>query len=191
MMFVLLASASPRRAALLRQMGVDFEVRPAEIDEGVGETLPPRDHAVELACRKARQVAAGAAPSAADLVLGADTVVAAGEQIIGKPGDRNEAEQILRQLMGTTHRVITGVCLIDPRRGREETFAEETRVRMRPMTEAELRAYLDSGGWRGKAGAYGIQESADPFVEVLEGSFDNVVGLPPERLAEVLRTMMA
>ena len=190
-MSVVLASASPRRAALLRQMGLDFEVRTAAIDESVGEALSPRDHAVELACCKARQVAAEMASGAADLVIGADTVVAAGEQIIGKPADRDEAEHILRQLMGTTHRVITGVCVIDRKRGQEEAFAEETRVRMRPMSEAQLRAYLDSGGWRGKAGAYGIQEDADPFVEVLEGSFSNVVGLPTERLAEVLRTMNA
>lgn len=178
---IVLASASPRRRELLAAAGVPFEVRPADIPEELDE-FPgdARAAALELASRKARAVAALQAPGT--LVIGSDTVVAVPEagslRLLGKPADEAEARAMLAGLSGSRHQVLTGVSVCAAGGG-EERDVERTYVTMRPITTAEVDAYVASGEWRGKAGGYAIQENADAFVTALEeGGFDNVVGLP-------------
>ena len=126
------------------------------------------------------------ASSDSEWVIGADTIVAHGSTIIGKPADRRDAERILRTLSGTRHRVITGLCVVLPREGLSLVDHVVTTVEMKQLSDRELAEYLDTNLWEGKAGAYGIQDEQDPFVMACEGSFSNVVGLPMERLGEVL-----
>jgi septum formation protein len=186
---LVLASASPRRRALLRAAGLRFEVLPTGEPEEVAPGTPPAEAALELAVRKARAAAGrlGAGPA---LVLAADTVVALpGGRLLGKPADATEAAAHLRALSGTTHSVVTGICLREVPSGAEETFAVETRVTMRDLAEEEILAYASSGEGRDKAGGYALQETAgDRFVTGLRGSRSNVVGLPVE---EVLRRLEA
>ena len=121
------------------------------------------------------------------LILAADTVVSLAGELFGKPTGIDDARRILSALAGTTHEVITGVTLYEPATGRRMIRHETTRVTMRPMTDAQLAAYLQGGLWQGKAGAYGIQDRDDAFVETLDGRFDNVVGLP----IGLVKTMLA
>lgn len=182
---LILASASPRRAELLRNHGYEFEVRPPPHPEPDthGTRLSPREHAEAASHFKARSVAGVLREDA--LVLGADTVVACEGRIFGKPADRRDACRILGALTGTTHEVITGVTLLDTRRRTRLIRHDVTRVTMRRMSPAEMEAYMSSGDWEGKAGAYGIQDHGDAFVECIEGSFTNVVGLPLELLSRM------
>lgn len=181
---LILASGSPRRRRLLTEMGYQFGV----IVPGVDETLLPdaeaADEAERIAVAKAREVARRAPPA---VILAADTLCALDGEVIGKPADREDARCILRRLSGTRHHVITGLCVLDPRTGRAVSESVATAVVMKPMTDAQIRDYVDSGESDGKAGAYAIQETGDRYVERIEGSFDNVVGLPTERLAVLLR----
>lgn len=124
--------------------------------------------------------------AASSLILAADTVACRDGRIFGKPRDREDARAILRSLCGTTHEVLTGVTLLSPSTGRRDIRLARTVIHMRAITEADLTAYLDTGEWRGKAGAYGIQDHGDAFVESIDGSFTNVVGLPMEMLAEMI-----
>lgn len=181
---LILASASPRRAQLLREAGYEFTVRPSPYEEPAeGLNQPPAQHAESLSYFKARSVAD---ELSAGIVLGADTVVAYGGHIFGKPADADDAKRILGTLAGTTHEVITGVTLIDAAGERRLIKHEITRVRMRPMSLAALDAYIATKAWQGKAGAYGIQDHDDAFVECMDGSFSNVVGLPMELLGCML-----
>lgn len=183
-----LASASPRRRDLCQEKGYRFRVEVSEVAEP--STLPfgtPEAYATHTAWLKASSVAA----RVPECVVGADTVVAADDgDIIGKPLDRADAERILRTLMGTRHRVITGICLALPDLRVCLVDHVTTTVEMRPLTDDDFRAYLDTGLWMGKAGAYGIQDKEDPFVASIDGSFSNVVGLPMERLDELLAIVM-
>jgi septum formation protein len=120
------------------------------------------------------------------VILAADTVVALDGCIFGKPKDRDDARQMLSQLSGTTQEVITGVAIMHPSEGRQIIDHDVTRVTMKKMSDDELEAYLDGGEWEGKAGAYGIQGKADRFVEKVEGSYTNVVGLPMELVLDRL-----
>ena len=176
-MTLILASSSPRRKALLAQAAIEFRAESPATDEVAPEQGDPHRVALENAEAKARAVAG-------DLVLGADTVVAVGDRLLGKAKDAGEARAILEALSGTTHRVVTGVAL----RAQESVFLRsvETRVTMRVWSDAEIDAYIESGEWRGKAGAYAIQESADRFVTRIEGPYDNVVGLPVDAVRELL-----
>lgn len=181
-MRLILASASPRRRELLAQIGiVPDAVRPAEIDETPRPGELPRPYCIRMAREKA--LAAEAGPD--DLLLSADTTVAAGRRILGKPEDAAEAEAFLRLLSGRRHRVTTAVAL---RRGeRLWQRSVETRVRMKRLSESELAAYLASGDWRGKAGGYAIQGPAGAFIPWISGSFTAVVGLPLAETANLLR----
>ena len=144
----------------------------------------PAEWAAELALLKARTVS-----KRIDrwIVLGADTIVVAGGQVYGKPADEYDARRILSTLMHTPHEVITGVALVDAATGRRELLHDTTRIVMSPMTAEQFDAYIASGLWRGKAGAYGIQDHEDAFVREIDGSFSNVVGLPMELVGEMLR----
>ncbi len=194
---IVLASASPRRHALLRQAGVLFEIEPADIDETIDRTLDAGAAAEDLALRKARHVARQRQGTAPVRVLAADTLVVLGDvdpsgapdrrRFLEKAADAAEAAEMLGALSGTRHRVITGIALVDPARGLERSDHETTWVTMRAIRTDEVEAYVASGEWRGKAGAYAIQESADRFVVNLEGGgFDNVVGLPVARTLALL-----
>ena len=180
---LVLASASPRRRELLKQLGRPFQVIAPDADESLPEGASPARAAEELATRKAESVAALLHEG---LVLGADTLVAAGARIVGKPRDRAHAIEILEMLNRQRHFVITGICLIDVRSRRRRVASERTAVVMRSMTRAQIEAYVDSGEAMGKAGAYAIQETGDRFVELVEGSLSNVVGLPMERVRQLI-----
>lgn len=187
----ILASASPRRVSLLREAGFVFEIEPADIDESdVPHGLTPQDLALYLAREKARAVASRHA-SESWVVLAADTVVAEGSELFGKAESPEEALAILRRLSGTRQSVITGVSVKRSDGHGEECEAAESVVEMKALTEEQIREYVAGGEWRGKAGAYGIQDhdpDNDPFVKLVSGTFDNVVGLPVELTKRLLRT---
>jgi septum formation protein len=182
---LILASGSPRRAELLRAQG--FAVRivqpPLHEPEELSDDIKPAAQAEALSYFKARSVR----PLVKEgVIIGGDTVVTLAGRCFGKPADREDARRILENITGTTHQVITGVTLLDAATGRRRIEHDTTEVTMRRMTGEELAAYLDSGAWEGKAGAYGIQDRADAFVERIRGSFTNVVGLPMELLTRML-----
>ena len=180
---LILASTSPRRSDLLRQLGLDFQVIAGRIEEIQPEHLTPREIAQVNAYRKAR-VVAKKHPDA--LVLAADTIVCLGGEIFGKPADRAEAVRILETLQGCTHQVITGVCLVHLRQHRQTVFAVSTSVKFRALLAPDIERYLAKIDPLDKAGAYAIQEQGDEIVQEISGSFSNVVGLPLERLQEEL-----
>ena len=180
---VILASASPRRAELLREIVPEFQVIPGQTDEFQPEQFSPVESSMLNAWRKAR-VIAKRFPEA--LVIGADTEVCLGLRVFGKPTDRADAERMLSELAGRTHLVITGVCLLHLRRHQQRVFAVITRVTFLPLDTPEIADYLDTINPLDKAGAYAIQQNGDTIVEKIEGSFSNVVGLPVERLREEL-----
>nr|WP_254367892.1 Maf family protein [Paracoccus sp. Z118] len=181
---MVLASASPRRLDLLAQIGiVPDAVIPADIDETPLKGEPPRDYARRMASEKAAAVTSGAGGA----VLAADTVVTAGRRILGKPEDEAEATAFLRLLSGRRHKVMTSVTLLHEGRARDRLV--ETTVRFRPLTAAEIAAYVATGDWRGKAGGYGIQGPAAAFAPWLQGSFTAVVGLPLAETAGLLASI--
>ncbi|MBI2570308.1 MAG: septum formation protein Maf [Candidatus Schekmanbacteria bacterium] len=187
---VLLASASPRRAALLRQVGIPFEVLATQADEAFPEGMAPAAAARRVAERKAeaagaaRQGDAGVRWSA---VLGADTIVVVAGEVLGKPRDADEARHMLKRLSNRSHEVITGVALLWSRPERRlESWSERTIVTFRAVSDEEIDAYVQSGGPLDKAGAYGIQEQAGAFVERLDGCCFNVMGLPLAKLTQRL-----
>lgn len=181
----ILASASPRRKQLLERAGYRFEVIASRVDESVFEAagLDCGETAKQLALAKAKDVAAGRRDQ---LVMGADTVVDLAGKVIGKPADAADAESITRELFSRPHKVITGVALVCLERGIEIAEADTTVVVPRKLTEAQIAGHIASGNWEGKAGAYGIQETGDAFVERIEGSFTNVMGLPMELVEKLL-----
>jgi septum formation protein len=181
---LILASASPRRQELLREAGYAFEVHPADVDESDHPPgLAPAALAAYLADRKAEAVAARFADA---VVLAADTVVARGDTALGKPADARHAREMLASLAGTNHSVITGVTVLCPARGLRLQAVATSAVSMRPLSNAEIDAYVATGQWQGKAGGYGIQDR-DPFVTRITGSLTNIVGLPMEETGGLLR----
>jgi nucleoside triphosphate pyrophosphatase len=176
---LILASASPRRAELLREMGLKFRVVSSDAPEVSHEQLTARELCQLNAYRKARSIAK-IIPDA--LVLGADTLVHHGTRLFGKPANLAEAEQMLEYLQGSTHQVVTGVCLVHLRRFRQRIFADTTHVTFRSLNGKQIRYYLGAVNPLDKAGAYAIQEKGDLIVDKITGSFSNVVGLPVERL---------
>ncbi|HEX7469345.1 MAG TPA: Maf family protein [Verrucomicrobiae bacterium] len=182
---LILASASPRRAGLLRQLDLKFQVLPGDATELSDDQLSPFEICQLNAHRKARAVARKF-PDA--LVIGADTLVFLDRKILGKPATLAEAQTMLEKLQGRTHQVVTGVSLIHLRVHRESVFAVSTDVRFRALTAKQIRHYLSQMNPLDKAGAYAIQEHGDLIIEEISGSFSNVVGLPLERLeAELSR----
>ncbi|MGA2176991.1 MAG: Maf family protein [Verrucomicrobiota bacterium] len=185
---LILASASPRRAELLRQLGLEFQIVPPDLPEVPGGQLSAGEVAQINAYRKARAVSKKF-PDA--LTLGVDTVVALGNALFGKPATLAEAEKMLLTLQGKTHLVVTGVCLIHLRAHRQLLFSEQTEVTFRPLTLAQIRRYHAQVNPLDKAGAYGIQEKGDVLVASISGSFSNVIGLPLERLEAALAAFTA
>lgn len=197
-MKIILASASPRRRELLKQIGLDFEVIVSQTEEKIAQT----DAALvveELSAQKAGEVLSrlAAVPGEAHeagrkaeetpedvLVIGADTVVSAGGQILGKPGSRKEAAEMLSKLSGNTHEVCTGVTLLYRAGGgvQKKTFHETTRVTFYPMSGQEISEYVSTCDCMDKAGAYGIQGFCARYIKGIEGDYNNVVGLPVGRI---------
>lgn len=179
---LILASGSPRRRELLAQAGFVFRVAVADIDETRRADEAPAAYVSRLALEKAQAVAPQF-PEA--LVLGADTTVVLGDEVLGKPSDREEARQMLLALAGKTHEVLTGIAVVG--RGQQRTHVERTRVTFSVPTEHELETYIASGDPLDKAGAYGIQGYAARWIPAIEGDFFNVVGLPLAATVALLR----
>ena len=182
----ILASASPRRIQLLRQIQIEAEVIPSHIEESV-HGLGPKETVMTLSRQKAADVAARQGEGA--VVIGADTVVAIEDKILGKPSDKKEAAAMLALLAGETHQVYTGVTVLPPHGESSLTFCERTDVTVYPMTEDEIVAYVDSGEPMDKAGAYGIQGRFAAHIQKIQGDYNNVVGLPLSRLYRELLEM--
>jgi len=189
---IVLASASPRRQQLLKDAGIEFVVRPANIDE----IHQPGEGAAYFAERMARDKARAIRASAPDsVVLGADTIVVARDQVLGKPTDAADAVRMLRLLTGRQHFVITGVCLIGTEfqgtasQGTdfEDVRSEKTAVHFAALTDAEIRDYVATGEPMDKAGAYAIQGHASRWISKIEGDYSNVVGLPVDLVRRMLQ----
>jgi septum formation protein len=185
---LILASTSPRRAELLRQLRVEFRVVVSDATEVMHEHLSPQEICQLNAHRKTRAVAKKIPD---ELVLGADTLVFLDDEIMGKPRDLADARRMLKRLRGRTHQVVTGVCLMHLRTHRERIFAVSTDVLFRSFTEATITDYLAAVNTLDKAGAYAIQQHGEWIVSEISGSFSNVVGLPLERLATELQLWTA
>lgn len=173
---VILASASPRRAQLLTAAGIPFEACVRPVDESPREGEPAAAYVARLAADKAQAVAAARAGDGRP-VLGADTAVVVDAEILGKPADEAEAARMLARLQGRDHDVLTGVALLSPQ-APPRVAVERTRVTVQPMTADEIAAYLATGEWRDKAGAYGIQGAMARHIQAISGSYTTVVGLP-------------
>ncbi len=182
-----LASASPRRAQLLEYLGLSFQTVISQAEEADTHGGSVENTVLENARRKARAVA-GQVGGETDIVIAADTLVALGDRILSKPSNAEAALASLRSLSGTTHRVLTGLALVSKKFGMRETTAE-TRVTFHKLTEAEMLAYTQTNEPYDKAGGYGIQGLACLFVERVEGSYSNVMGLPTETLLTELAAL--
>lgn len=199
---IVLASASPRRKELMELAGFDFEIWPSRKEEIISSEKPS-DVCVELSKQKALDVAAQIRTYNENhpditteqdiLVIGADTIVALKDVILGKPVDEEDAKRMLRSLSGETHSVFTGVTFVfmskDGRVG-EYSFSDETKVSFYDVSEDEIKDYVDTGDPLDKAGAYGIQTGAALFVKAIEGDFYNVVGLPIARMLHELKSIV-
>lgn len=183
---LVLASSSPRRRELLEAHGYQVEVVAPPIKEPTtaDRDLPPAQLAQALSYFKAQSVGMSIDSG---FILAGDTIAALGRRVFGKPADRADAARILSALSGTTHDVITGVTLLDAATGERAIRHETTAVTLRRLSADQLEAYLESNAWMGKAGAFGIQDRDDPFVERIDGSFTNVVGFPMELIDRMLR----
>lgn len=185
---IILASASPRRRELLDMVGIPFSVCPSQGEEQIRGSSP-KEVVEELCEQKAREVFLKT--SGEVLVIGADTVVSAEGNILGKPKNRKEAIQMLKKLQGASHEVYTGVTMLsrDENGEQQKTFHVMTAVEFYPMSEEEIESYVDTGEPMDKAGAYGIQGKAGIFVKEIRGDYNNVVGLPVARLYQELKQM--
>lgn len=170
---IILASASPRRQELLKNIFDSFEIIPADVDEAITDDTTVEKRPEKIAQRKALFVAEKHPDS---LVIGCDTAVIIDDIMLGKPKNKQDAENMLNMLSGRVHKVITGNCLAQ--NGRIKSFSVETEVEFYNLTKAEIDNYLSSDEWRDKAGAYGIQGKAGLFVKQIKGDYNNVVGLP-------------
>lgn len=185
---IILASASPRRVELLSSAGIEFEVVPGDVDEGLRPGEAPEDYVMRLARAKAEDVARKAGGR---FYIGADTIVVCDGEIMGKPKDSFDAERMLNKISGISHEVVTGFTVYDKERDGIITDAVRTTVYFKPLRDAEIHAYIATGCPFDKAGAYAIQGGAAYMVQKIEGSYSNVVGLPLCEVVDVLRRMGA
>jgi septum formation protein len=184
---LILASSSPRRQELLARLGIAFTVEPSHLPEEPPPGAPPAEAIVALALAKARAIAR-VLPAPGSVVLGADTEVVLDGELLGKPRDGADAARILRRLRGRVHEVITGLALVEVGpRGRQETAAVTTRVRMADSADEEIEAYVATGEPFDKAGAYAVQGLGGRLVAEVDGCFTNVVGLPVETTRRLLQ----
>ena len=196
---IILASQSPRRKELLEQIGLEFEICPAQGEERITKSIP-EEVVMELSKQKAEEVAAMVSSFGEEhkdittpsdiLVIGADTVVAYDGKILGKPVDEADAKRMLTMLSGNTHSVFTGVTLVlidKSGRAGELVFYEKTDVKMHAMSETEIDRYIATGEPMDKAGSYGIQGKCAIYIEKIDGDYNNVVGLPITRIYQELK----
>ena len=183
-MQLILASASPRRKELLSLLKLPFTVKAADIDE----TMDPEKSAASEVARVSSLKALAVSRDSEDVVIAADTIVVCDNVILGKPRDREQAVSMLKMLSGRDHQVMTGCTVV--RGDRMETFTEITDLHFRPLSDREIRTYVESGEPMDKAGAYGIQGGAALFCERLSGDYYNVVGLPVCRLLKTLKRLV-
>ena len=181
----ILASASPRRRQLLAEAGYEFTVVHPDIDESSFTTdrIAPCKYAEKLALAKAKSVAQKYPDN---LVIGADTIVDCRGEIIGKPADAEEASRIIQKLFAEPHKVITGLAVCRARDGVEIVTSDSTTVFPKQLTQDQIDGHIESGLWKDKSGAYAIKENGDEFIERIEGSLTNVMGLPMELLERIL-----
>lgn len=181
-MSIILASKSPRRQELFRLLGLDFTVQTADIDERMDLTLPPEREVARVGAEKASAISRNNQDA---VIVSADTIVVIDGQILGKPKDEADAARMLRLLSGRTHEVLTGLCV---RQGsRTEQVVSRTLVTFRPLTDAEIAAYIRTGEPMDKAGSYGVQGFGSLFVSHIDGDFFTVMGLPVCELCRLLR----
>ncbi|HWR73692.1 MAG TPA: nucleoside triphosphate pyrophosphatase [Nitrospirota bacterium] len=181
---IILASNSPRRRDLLRQVGIEFTTAPEDVDESRIPGESPEEYAVRVAADKAK---AAAERTGEGVIIAADTIVVLEDRVLGKPSDIQEAERMLEMLSGRMHHVITGLVVLDAGSKRMLSRAADTKVWFRKLAADEIRSYVASGEPLDKAGAYGIQGSGALLVERIEGCYFNVVGLPLSILSEMLK----
>ncbi|MFN3196061.1 MAG: Maf family protein [Chlorobiota bacterium] len=187
---VVLASASPRRKKLLEQVGLQFDIIPANIDEDDIEISSPEQFVIELARRKALHIAKNQATQ--NIVIGSDTTVYLGDELLNKPATEKEAYDMLTKLSGNTHQVYTGVSFVVDELGKESTFYVKTEVTFRELGEKEKIAYIATGSPMDKAGSYGIQDDfGSVFVSNISGCYYNIVGFPLSRFFEEIKKFNA
>lgn len=180
---LILASKSPRRKELLKKIGVPFEVMKSNYQEEKHD-LPPNEFVLKNATHKAEAVAAKLRNG---LIIGVDTIASFQHHILEKPANEKEAQAMIRLLNGTTHEVYTGICIINCLTGQKNAAIEVTKVKFTEMNAQEIKEYVASGEWRGKAGGFAIQGLGNLFIEKIEGDYFNVVGLPVFRLYKMLK----
>ena len=186
---LILASQSPRRKILLKQIGLKFRVIPSHVSEVISPSQSPGDNVKRIAIDKASEVAARLKKG---IVIGADTIVVLDHHVLGKPASKEDAKRMLKLLSGREHSVYTGFALIDVESKKHVAGVEETKVRFRKLDEKEIVSYIDSGSPMDKAGSYGIQDDFGAvFVEKVNGCFYNVVGFPLARFYSTLRQFIA
>ena len=183
---IVLASASPRRAELLRAAGIDFEVQPPDVDEAIATGESPNEYVSRLAEAKARLVYER---DVRRIVLAADTAVVVDADVLGKPLDENDASRMLRRLSGRTHEVLTAISVFHPGQI-VDTRVDTTTVELAPLSGTDINWYVSSGEPMDKAGAYAVQGLASRFVTRIEGSYSNVVGLPVALVYQMLTTKL-
>lgn len=183
---IVLASASPRRKQLLKQLGLNFEIVASDLEEKLNPRLKPRTQAEALALQKAEAVAHQFADA---IIIGADTIVALNDEVIGKPKDVADAKRILKKLRGRQHTVVTGFVLIDTLNKRKIVKSVETKVWFRKLSPQEIHNYIEREKPFDKSGSYAITQLAAIFIEKIEGDFSNVVGLPLFTLARELKKL--
>ncbi len=191
-MRLILASASPRRAEILRNAGFAFEIFPADVDETPRPDERAEDYVRRLAEEKARVAIKGFAHNETPvIVIAADTTVVAGGQMLGKPESREDARRMLRLMSGQTHEVLTGISVIRSSDGYAASHVEITRVSFAELSESEIEEYIASGEPFDKAGGYGIQGIAGKYVTRIEGCYFNVMGLPLSRLSSLVQALQS
>jgi len=185
---LILASKSPRRYELLKQMGLDFEVIPSNVMEGFAQKVSPQEHVIRLAEAKARDVASEYPDS---WVIAADTIVIINGSILGKPKNREDTMEMLHRLSGQEHWVLTGFSVCHLKKGKGDQEAVQTAVKMKTLTPAEMEWYVQTGEPYDKAGGYAIQGTGSFMIESIRGSYTNVVGLPLCELIQMLSRLGA
>ena len=184
---IVLSSQSPRRIALLKEMGIEFTTHPSAVDERLIEAHSPREFAMKAAYLKAQDVASHYDEA---IIIAADTVVVIDDRILGKPADAADARRMLETLSGRKHRVITAVAVCNSHTGNVLLDTESTDVYFKILSPGEIDDYIRSGDPLDKAGAYGIQTIGERFVEKIEGDYHNVVGFPINKVKEILEIFL-
>lgn len=184
-MRIVLASKSPQRKKLFEQLGLEFEILVSDIEENLDLNLSPEEVARTLAYQKAKNVADKVGKEA--LVIGSDTIVVIENEILGKPSCEDDIYDMLRKLSGNTHRVITGICAIDTSNDSSIVDNSISYVKMREISDDEIKSYIDSKEPFGKAGSYAVQGLGAIFIEKIEGSYSGIVGLPVFDLDRILK----